>query len=172
MSFKSLSAVVLSPMNNYSLVKPNMINASLIQGTTDYFNRATIRPVAVKYSDSSKVRQPEGHIAMDKPLACHAGGRVWTQMRRKILLLLSSWDPWPRALSLSQCLSSIAPVWILVMGEVKERNQGKILAAPSVGQNKGIRVMYGRKGVKKGKSDPFHLISGSLSLPTCFSGVV
>ena len=37
---------------------------------------------------------------------------------------------------------------MLVKGEIKERNHGKILAAQSVRGNTDMRAMYGRKGVK------------------------
>ena len=65
--------------------------------------------------------------------------RVQTQTEPKILVLLSSRVPLTCALSLTQFLLLHAPARILVMGEVNERNHGKIQAAPSVRQ--GNRYM-------------------------------
>ena len=83
---------------------------------------------------------------MDKAIICHGG--CWGLNHDTTIVygsLFLSGTP-PSSLSFSH-----APACILFIGEVKkEGTEVKILAAPSVGQNPNIRVMYGRKGVKKG----------------------
>ena len=52
---------------------------------------------------SFKAQLPEGHSAMDKALAYHAGGQGLNLDKTKIMVLLSSWVPC-HVQSLSQCL--------------------------------------------------------------------
>ena len=81
----------------------------------------------------------EGHSEMDKALACQAGSWVSIPDPIKVFIapiLLGT----PATCTLSQCLLSRAPARILSKGDgKKERNRGKIFAAPSVGQNTDMK---------------------------------
>ena len=89
------------------------------------------------------------NYAMDNALTCHTGHRGWnTDMTKDFSAPILSGTPAICTLSDNVC-RHLLYLEYSPCGRYKERNHGKILAAPYVGQNTDIGAMYGRKGVKK-----------------------
>ena len=87
---------------------------------------------------------------MDKALTCHAGGQGSYPDTTNILVLLSTQIPLP----LSHTMSDVTCSSVNHCAGEKKRIHGKILAAPSVGQNPDIREMYWEKWGEKSTLDP------------------
>ena len=97
----------------------------------------------------------EGGSTRDKALACHAGSWGSNPDTTKVYSApILSGTHAMCTLSHNACCHALHCQY-LSHGRQKEKNRGTILAAPSVGQNTDISVMFGKKGVKNFDNETF-----------------